>query len=43
MSSRKSCQGCTFYRPLSTGHEMACHYMTCLWPEKREGVLQKTA
>lgn len=27
MSSRKSCQGCTFYRPLSTGHEMACHYM----------------
>lgn len=27
MSSRKSCQGCTFYRPLSAGHEMACHYM----------------
>lgn len=27
MSSRKSCQGCTFYRPISAGHEMACHYM----------------
>ena len=27
MSSRKSCQGYTFYRPLSAGHEMACHYM----------------
>ena len=27
MSSRKSCQGCTFYRHISAGHEMACHYM----------------
>lgn len=27
MSNRKSCQGCTFYRPISAGHEMACHYM----------------
>lgn len=27
MSNRKTCRGCIFYRPLSAGHEMACHYM----------------
>lgn len=27
MSNRKTCRGCIYYRLLSAGHEMACHYM----------------
>lgn len=45
MSNRKTCRGRIFYRPLSAGHEMACHYML-MTGEKRgcpaENCIRKT-